>query len=269
MNGKGTHRSRNFSPLRHKSVANALRHLFVTKFGYEKKAMFAEQMIEHILETIEAFVKPASLLKPGQMLWMAVPDDGRKHAFKSMQDIPQVPVILDVLTDGDLRALADGEDFEAVRRQRHARLLDQAYAQGGALAHTDLSAITLTNESTVAKDIQDVQDAEGRILPHRGTVHDIGPTLTHKVEVARLVEQGYLEPEIGRMLSPVHNLRSVERYAQKYKNVLKLLEHGFAPEEIPGILGISRRLVDSYIAIVNAHHPEIIAENEHIEAATS
>ena len=269
MNRRGTHRSRNFSPLRHKSVANALRHLFVTKFGYENKVIFAEQMIDYILETIEAFVKPASLLKPGQMLWMAVPDDGRKHAFKSMQEIPQVPVILDVLTDGDLKALADGEDYEAVRRRRHARLLDQAYRQGGALAHTDLSAITLTSESSVAKDIQDIQEAEERILPHRGTVHDIGPTLTHKVEVARLIEQGYLEPEIGRMLSPVHNLRSVERYAQTYKNVLKLLEHGFAPEEIPGILGISQRLVDSYIAIVHEHHAEIIAENPHFESAAS
>ena len=269
MNGKGTHRSRNFSPLRHKSVANALRHLFVTKFGYENKVIFAEQMIDYILETIEAFVKPASLLKPGQMLWMAVPDDGRKHAFKSMQDIPQVPVVLDLLTDGDLKALVDGEEFQEVKRRRHARLLDQAYRQGGALAQTDLSAITLTNESSVAKDIKEVQDAEGRIVPHRGTVHDIGPTLTHKVEVARLIENGHLEPEIGRMLSPVHNLRSVERYAQTYKNVLKLLRHGFAPEEIPGILGISGRLVDSYIAIVHEHHAEVIAENPNLEAASS
>jgi hypothetical protein len=136
MSAKGTHRSRNFSPLREKSLANVLCHLFVTEFGYDNKVIFAEAMIERILETIEAFVKPASLLKPGQMVWMAVPDDGRKHAFKPMKEIPQVPVILDVLTDGDLQALADGVDLRTIRRRRHTRLLDQAYDQGGALAHT-------------------------------------------------------------------------------------------------------------------------------------
>ena len=51
-------------------------------------------------------------------------------------------------------------------------------------------------------------------------VQDIGPTLSHKVEVARLLEAGYLEPEICRKLSPIHCLRSVENYAQTYKIVI-------------------------------------------------
>jgi hypothetical protein len=59
----------------------------------------------------------------------------------------------------------------------------------------------------------------------------------------------------------------VERYAQVYKNVVKLLERGFAPGEISGILAISQRLVESYIAIVNEHHPGIIAENPHLRGA--
>lgn len=265
MTSKGTHRSRNFSPLREKSLVSALVQLLVTKFGYGPKVIFAEQIVEHVLATIDAFVKPASLLKPGQMLWIAVADDGRKHTFKSMKDIPQVPVILDVLTAADLKALADDVDFTTVRRRRHARLLDQAYTQGGALAHTDLSAITLTPEWVVAKDIARTQEDEDRLLPHRGTVHDVGPTLTHKTDVARLLEAGYLEPDIARKLSPVHNLRSVERYAQVYKNVIKLLESNLAPGEISGILSISQRLLDTYIAIVYEHHPEIIAQNPYVE----
>ena len=263
MSHKHTHRERNFSPLRDKTLANVLRHLFATEFGYENKIIFAEAMIERILETIDAFVKPASLLEPGQMLWMAVVNDGSKHTFKAMKETPQVPVILDLVTDKDLQALADGEDLLALRRRRHARLLNQAYDQGGALAHTDLSVITLSSEDQVARDIAHVQQAQDCLLPHRGTVHDVGPTLSHKVEVARLLEAGYLEPEIGAKLSPVHNLRSVERYAQTYKNVMKLLERGFAPTEISGILCISKRLVESYVEIVNEHHPEIIAGNPH------
>jgi len=266
MSRKRSHRERNFSPLRDKTLTNVLRHLFVTEFGYANKVIFAEAMIDRILETIDAFVKPASLVRPGQMLWMAVANDGNKHLFKSMKDTPQVPVVLDLVTDHDLQALADSQDLLVLRRQRHTRLLDQAYDQGGALAHTDLCAITLSSEGQVAGDISHVQRTEARLLPHRGTVHDVGPTLSHKVQVARLLEAGYLEPEIGRKLSPTHDLRSVERYAQTYKNVIKLLERGFAPTEISGILSISRRLVGAYIEIVNEHHPDIFAGNPHLQA---
>jgi DNA-binding NarL/FixJ family response regulator len=66
-------------------------------------------------------------------------------------------------------------------------------------------------------------------------------------------------------LSPVHNLRSVERYAQTYKNVLKLLEHGLASSEIAAILKLSNRLMDAYIDMVRAKHPEMIAANSYLQ----
>lgn len=100
-------------------------------------------------------------------------------------------------------------------------------------------------------------------MPYRGSVRDLGPTLSHKVDVARLPEAGYLEPEICRKLSPVHDLRSVERYAQTYKNVLKLLGRGFAPTEISGVLSLSNRLVSSYVEIVKEHHPKVLVTKPH------
>jgi hypothetical protein len=265
MKQRRTHRARNFGPLQDKTLANILCHLFVTEFGYENKVLFAEAMIQRILETLDAFAKPRSSLKPGQMLWMAVIHDGHKHTLKSMKETPQVPVILDLVTDDDLQALSNGDSFRDLRRRRHARLLDQALAQGGVLAQTDLAALTLTSERVVGRDIVQVQQAGDRRLPHRGSVQDVGPTLSHKVEVARLLEAGYLEPEICRKLSPVHDLRSVERYAQHYKNVLKLLDHGFAPSEISSILSLSMRLVNEYISIVKEHHPEIASGNVHLQ----
>jgi len=268
MKQRRTHRERNFGPLQDKTLANMLRHMFVTEFGYENKVLFAEAMIERILEALEGFLKPRSLLRPGQMLWMAVSHDGHKHTFQSMQETPQVPVILDLVNDGDLEALTNGDSFRDIRRRRHARLLDQAMAQGGVLAQTDLAALTLTSERAVYNDIVQVQQAEDRRLPHRGSVHDIGPTLSHKLDVARLLEAGYLEPEICRRLHPVHDLRSVERYAQNYKNVLKLLEYGFAPGEISSILSLSVRLVNEYIQIVKAHHPEIASGNVHLHQSS-
>ena len=207
-------RERTYSPLRDKTLNSVLCHQFVTEFGFENKVPIAEVMIERILNTIETFLQPHTLLKPGQMLWMAVQNDGRKHTFRSMKQTPQVPVTLDLVTDDDLQALAGGEDFRAVRLRRQARLLDQAFAQGGVLAQTDLSAITLATDGQVSRDVAHIQQAEDRLLPYRGSVQDLGPTMSHKVEVARLLEAGHLEPEICRMLTPVHNLRFTQSYVE-------------------------------------------------------
>lgn len=261
MAARRTHRARNFEPLRDKTMASVLRHLFATEFGYSDKLLFADAMIERILETLDAFIQPLTLVKPGQVLWMAVIHDGHKHAPQAMKDTPQVPVVLDLVTDADLAALSDGESFVQVRRQRHARLLKQALAQGGVLAQTDLAALTLTYETCVGDDIAHVQRTADCRLPYRGVVQDIGPTLSHKAEVARLLEAGHLEPEICRLLAPAHNLRSVERYAQNYKNVLKLLERGLVPDEVSHILSLSRRLMDQYVQIVKEHHPDIVQRN--------
>jgi hypothetical protein len=256
-----TYREEAFLPLQEKTLANVLRQLFITEFGYQNKTIFAEAMIERILETVDAYVKPASLLRPGQVLWMAVSNDGRKHAHQPMKEIPKVPVILDLVTGDDLSALTSGEEFIAIRRRRHARLLEQTFAQGGVLAQGDLAALTLTAQRVVGRDIAHTRETEKRFLPYRGSVHDIGGTLTHKVEVIRLFEAGYLEPEICRLLPIIHDLPAVENYVQTYKNVVKLLEGGFAPSQISGILSIDRRLVQAYVDIVNEHHPEILAKN--------
>lgn len=265
MMQRRTDRQETFSPLQDKTLTTILRQQFTDEFGYENKIVFAEAMIERILETIEMFIKPLSFLRPGQLVWMAVAHDGRKHAMKAMKEIPQVPVVLDLITNDELKTLAEGEPFRTVRRQRHARLLKQAMAQGGVLAQSDLAAISLLHHRTIHEDIQSVQTEIGSMLPYRGSVQDIGATMTHKVQVARMLEEGWLEPDIARKLSPVHSLHAVERYAQMYKNVLKLLEHGFAPKEISGILNIGSRLVDAYIDIVKEHHPEVVDNNLHLQ----
>ena len=260
-----TSRQEDFSPLRDKTVSNVLRQLFVTQFGYENKVLFAEAMIDRILETVDAFVKPATFLKPGQLLWMAVAHDGRKHAHQSMKEIPKVPIILDLITDEELQSLAAGLDYRTVRRRRHARLLEQAFAQGGVLAQSDLAALTLASRATVCADLTHFRETENRLLPHRGSVQDVGGTLTHKVEVIRLFEAGYLEPDICRLLPIRHDLPAVENYVQTYKNVIKLLERGFAPSEVSGILSIGKRLVQAYVDIIDEHHPEVLTAHPHFQ----
>lgn len=259
-----TTRERTLGPLQDKTLFNMLRQMFISEFGYEKKVIFAEAMIERILDTIAVFTSPASHLKPGQVLWLAVANDGRKHARQRMKMIPHVPVVLDLVHEDDLRGLAAKTTYPELRRRRMVRLLEQSMAQGGVLAQSDVTALTLDSPTRVGRAIAKYQKEEQRFLPTRGSVQDIGPTLSHKVEVIRLLEAGYLEPEICRRLSMVHSLESVEHYVQTYKNVIKLVERGFTSSEISGILSLGKRLLGAYIDIINEHHPALIDANPHL-----
>lgn len=257
-----TFRQQVYNPLCDKTVHHVLRHLFVTEFGYADKVIFAEAMIERILAALQPCWLPTAALQPGQFLWLAVSHDGHKHAHQLMRDMPLVPVVLDLVTDDELQTLAQGQSYAQTRRQRIMRLLRQAFAQGGVLAETDLSALLLSSVSSISEEIRRLQ-AAGQSLPYRGTVQDVGLTLTHKVQIIRLFEQGYLEPEICSRLSPTHSLQAVTRYIQAYKNVIKLVERGFSAAEINAILHMSVRLVYAYVAIARQHHPDILLRNPH------
>jgi hypothetical protein len=259
-----TYRQELFSPLQDKELESVLLQLFVDEFGYQNKVIFAEAMVRRILETLYVFLKPRSFLKPGQLLWMAVANDGEKHGGQPMKEIPQVPVVLDLITRDDLQRLAQGEKFVPVRRQRHARLLQQAFEQGGVLSQSDLACITLVSRGLIGLDIGYFQKTEHRLLPYRGTVQDAGGAVTHKAEAIRLFENGHLEPDICTLLSPTHTLAAVENYVQSYKNVLKLLRREFSPLEISGILSMSKALVAAYVEIACEHHPDIVERNPYL-----
>jgi len=246
MRRRRTDRQETFDPLRDKTLFAVLLQLFTTEFGYSDKVMFAEAMIERILHTVNTYTVSQNDAHPGQFVWMAVAYDGHKHAMKPMREIPQVPVVLDLVTDDELQKLSSGVPFPEVRRNRHARLLEQALAQGGVLAQSDLSAISLCHHRVIYDDIKAIRMEKGAPPPYRGLLQDVGATTTHKVQVARLLEQGHLEPEICRLLKPTHSLDSVENYAQAYKNTIKLLDGGFAPDQISGILGLGKRVVEQY-----------------------
>jgi hypothetical protein len=53
-----------------------------------------------------------------------------------------------------------------------------------------------------------------------------------------------------------------------FKNIApstSLLEHGFPPSEISGILALDEHLVLAYASIIQEHHPRILAQNVHVQ----
>ncbi|NIP84979.1 MAG: DUF1670 domain-containing protein, partial [Planctomycetales bacterium] len=94
------------------------------------------------------------------------------------------------------RGAADDELLQQLgprgfRRERIPALCQQALSQGALLTREDLAfRIFLVGLRTVSRDLAWLRANDERPLPLRSTIHDIGPVLSHRVEVVRLALEG-------------------------------------------------------------------------------
>jgi hypothetical protein len=105
---------------------------------------------------------------------------------------------------------------------------------------------------------QDREEEMGEILPMKGYRMDQGSRPTHKVEIARLSEEGLEPPDIARATG--HSVRSVERYLKDYERVRMLLKRGVPVEDISTTIGRGVRVVVEYVDLARKHHPELFDE---------
>lgn len=95
-----------------------------------------------------------------------------------------------------------------------------------------------------------------RTLINRGTIHDMGPTLTHKMIIIQQFVRNVPTPEIARRTS--HSEEACDRYIKAFKKVRKLYEDDMLAENIAAELEMSKSLVREYVAIIeeNKKKPE-------------
>lgn len=78
---------------------------------------------------------------------------------------------------------------------------DHPNEQDGVLNQADVSLLIGVSAGIIGKDIREFQLERGVILPYRGTIHDIGPTLTHKKIIIQQFVRNVPTPEIARRTS--------------------------------------------------------------------
>ena len=105
----------------------------------------------------------------------------------------------------------DGYSAKEIRKCKVARILQEAYAQNGVLNQADVSLLIGVSAGTIGKDIKDFQLEHSVILPHRGTVHDMGPTLTHKKIIIQQFVQNIPTPGTS------HSEEACDRYIKGFK----------------------------------------------------
>ena len=263
MKGTGRlHRKATYGPLCQQTLEARLKRELLTNFGFENMGVIADVLIQRFLAIIEKYAPPRTRLRPYQALVLAV-DKYEKFGYgKRMESCQLVPVIVTLITPEELQQLADGAKLHELRPLVAARILKEAYEQGGVLSFSTVGLLTgLHSCSLISRAVASFYEQNPDVvLPHSGTIFDMGRTLTHKQIAVLLKHQGLLEQEIARRIN--HHPSAVARYLNDDERVGQLWEEHKSAEMISFITGLSLEIVQEYIAIRQDMHKHATKENQ-------
>jgi len=214
----------------------------------------AEAVLQVVKEVYFPFWDEACVLSPpGQVTLVAV--SAEEPAGKPVRECAKVTVGLKVHRGAVDDALLQREGPQAFRRRRLPELCQEALSQGGLLTREDLAyRVFYVSPRTISRDLAWLRTQKPRLpVPLRSTVHDIGPTLTHRVEIVRLALRGKTTTEICR--DTRHSPAAVANYLSTFTRCYQLHRRGMEPGQIAFLLRRGPGLIRQYL--------ELIADVEH------
>lgn len=240
-----------YRPASCKNFRNALENLLKTEFPRLGGTKVRKLLVDELISLFEAHHLTQERVAVGQMLWYAVDKEDRPYCYKKMSDTKLVPVILSLVNGEDIEVRRRGKEGPRERMKRRAvRLYGEAYEQGGVLSHADVSLIMGCCKMNISKLVTEYEEEHGVVIPRRGTIHDLGSSMSHKGTICRkAILEGKQTPDIARETS--HDEKSVDRYLLDFDRVaFAMLKHGMSIKEICFTTRLSQGLVSQYADMI-------------------
>ena len=222
-------------------LMNFFRREFPKLFGPVIRGKLADELIR----LFERNCPQSSTLRPGQVLWNALD----KHTRGDSPNRKFVPVILSMVTCDDIDQLVKGARPSVIAGDAIARIITEAYQQGGILSSRDIALLTLRSTSSVSQKRLHYERNHNLSLPHTGALHDMGSTVTHKAMIVQKIILEKKDPSVAAKESH-HSQRAVDRYLKDYHRVKTLHDINKDILFIHQVTGIARHVVKQYIDII-------------------
>jgi hypothetical protein len=209
----------------------------------------AANVADELIRIFEENVPQKDKLKHGQMLWNALDKntrgDSKNRKYKS--------VILSVVTDDDITLWEQKKSVKEIRKQVIARIMNEAYRQGGILSTRDVGLILSINDTTISLTRTQYETENQTVLPHTGVLHDMGSTISHKqIIVYKYVVEKKATNIIA--LETNHSQRAVDHYIRDYNRVKTLLDDNKNLEYIHLTTKIAKQVIKQYQNIFNQYN---------------
>lgn len=241
-----------FETVRKKTSKTMINQFFAEQFpqmGHISRAALVEKLIEYLNECYPE----NKHMKTGQIFWVAVDKDEKGSYGKTIEKSKMRPVVLDLLTDDDFNDLKNKISRRDHRKKRVIRIFESSAKQGGIMSCADVAAIVQLSIASVSRYVREYEKETGKIVPRRGTIHDIGPSLTHKKEICyKIIVEGKTVEQVSRETD--HSPEAITRYVKDYKRIYVCLSQGLDIDTIAYIAKVSKRLVLEYVKLIEENN---------------
>ncbi len=254
----------NYNPQFYKSFEGALEAFFSEECPQLGGGRTRRLLVDVIRSMVGEFFPSTTCLTAGQTPWTCVHKDARSSYAKTICKTRLTPVVLDLVKPADIKDRAAGVSLKDLRKEAVARLFQQAYQQDGVLTCAEVAILLKLGVSTVSLYVNEWEEENQQILPRRGTIHDMGPTLTHKRQIIeKLVFEGKSVEVVCR--ETCHSPEAVLRYITSFKQILLCRRKGLEKADISFATKMSLRLVEEYFDLMDDYrkqHPHLETEGE-------
>ncbi len=234
-----------YGPQAQKTFTGALEAFFSSEFPQLAGDRARRAVVQGIVDMVHRFYPATTNLRQGQTTWVSVAKDEVSAYGKTIPKTRMAPVVITLIAEDEAAQRRDGKRLRDLKREAVARVCNETDAQGGCITAAELALLFKTTPTTISKYIADWEQQYGKLLPRRGTIHDMGPTLTHKKEICRLL---FLE---GKTVSQTvrltkHSTRAIDRYITNFRQVFTCKTGGLTVSETARATKLSSRLVEEY-----------------------
>jgi len=259
-----------YQPQMYKSFEGALGAFLAEQCPQIGGSMTRRVLVQGISNMVSKFYPETSHLKQGQIVWPTVHRKEKSSYGKSIRNTELTPVILDLVRTEDILERANGKKLRNIKKEAVARLCKQAFEQDGCLTGAELAIMLKISTGTVSKYIHEWEMEHKTVLPRRGSIHDIGPTLTHKKIILYKL---FIEQKSVQQTSreTYHSLQAIQRYISTFRQVLLCMQKGMSTEQIAFATGRTKRLIKEYEQIIeeykngNYNMRQLLSSEPHIE----
>lgn len=219
---------------------------FAREFGGFFGPIVRENIAEALMKLFDETCPETTRLKPGQLLWNALDKftrgDSQRRRYK--------PVILTMISNEDISMFEKGNSINEIRKNIIARIIKEAYKQGGVLSMRDIGLLMANYPSAISNLRIDYENENRVVLPHTGVIHDMGSTITHKKQIVykHIVEK---KDPVKVASETNHCQRAVDRYLKDFQRVKTLNDEQKSIDYIHLVTNIAKPVIKQYQKLIN------------------
>lgn len=245
-----------FAPMEQKTFHNVIKNFFRNNCPSIGGGYTLDFIIKELSTIIEQYYPPLTHLKMGQMLWFAVSEDALPNKNNAMSNTALVPVVLTLVHPDDIEQMKNGVKRHIISQSVLARLYFEARQQGAVLTEADIALMRNLSLRAVSNQTLAYESLHNTVLPRRGTIHDMGPSVSHKKIICQKYFLSNL-PISDIAQQTYHSPSAISRYLNDFHRVLFCLQKGLSVDDISFASAISKKVVNQYVDLAQEFNYEI------------